>query len=499
MKASKPDFVIGCVLATFVLVGLGGAAYLFGSGADGSSPFGGMMVFALGCITVLFILGSITALMRLPYPSPELEKVAGPGAVDLPPEHFPGPFANFFLVIWVVVWYLSLLLFVGYLGTTLSTVFCAFFFAWITQVLLIQSTTRQNELARVILAAAIHRASLPEAIRALAADAEPTGMKLWFLALGRNILLPGWGMVRGKAWEWPARLRRLARRLECGQSLGQAISVDPKLVPPTHRVSSEAALGEIGLVGFLDKEPPISSGILWLEIFPRMIYPVLLLVFVGGLLSFHATFIAPKMQRIFREFNLEPTGLGAWSVNGGVWLPVYAWVTFGATLLLILIGVLTGLGPSTRWWLPFARFLYRPEVLGGVLQRLGRILERGHTEVEAVAALVAAPGLPWGMRKRLSRLGNDLRSGGNFIECLGRRLHLKRGEKALLEAALRARQLPWVMAEIGVKKIRKTMARIGWFSQILLIVCVLLLGTLVGMVAYSWFAPLVQLIEVLAQ
>lgn len=499
MRPSIPDYVASCLLATFALVGLGTLALISEYRHNNGDVFFGAMLFVSAWLFVLFVLAGITGLLRLPYPSPELEKVAGPGARDLPPEVLPGPFATFFLVVWVIVWYASIALFLGYFGTTLSMVFSAFLFAWVTQLLLVQGTSRQDELARVMLAAAKHRASLPEAIRALAADAEPQGLKVWIHALGRTFLLPGWGLVRGRAWEWPARLRRLARRLECGQSLGQAISVDPKLVPPSHRVSSETTLGDIGLVGFLDREPPLSSGLLWLEIFPRMVYPILLLVFVGGLLSFHATFIAPKMQRIFREFNIEPEGLGAWSVNGVVWIPVYGWITFGGTMFLLLIGILTGLGPSTRWWLPFARFLYRPEVLGGVLRRMGRILERGHTEVEAVAALEAAPGLPWGMRKRLDRLGNDLRAGGTFVESLCRRLHLKRGEKALLEAALRARQLPWILAEIGEKKIRNTIARIGWFSQLLLILCVLLLGTLVGMVAFSWFAPLVQLIEVLAE
>jgi hypothetical protein len=499
VKTSKPDFVILCLLAILALLGLGALTAIAGNHQGGESSFFAPMVFGGGWIFVLYFFGVVTGLLRRPYPSPELEKVAGPGAGNLPQEKFPGAFATFFLVVWVIVWYGSIFLFVGFFGTTLSMIFCAFLCAWLTQLLLVQGTSRQDELARVLVAAATHRASLAEAIRALAADSEPQGVKVWIHAIGRTILLPGWGLVRGRAWEWPARLRRLARRLECGQTLGQAISVDPKLVPPSHRVSSDAALGDIGLVGFLDREPPLSSGLLWLEIFPRMMYPILLLVFVGGLLSFHATFLAPKMQRIFRDFNLEPTGLGAWAVNGEVWLPLYGWVTFGGTILILLIGILTGLGPSTRWWLPFARFLYRPEVLGGVLRRMGKILERGHTEVEAVASLEADPGLPRGMRKRLARLGKDLKAGGAFVECLGRRLHLKRGEKALLEASLRARQLPWILSEIGEKKIRNTIARIGWFSQLLLIVCVLLIGTLVGMVAFSWFAPLVQLIEVLAE
>lgn len=499
MKTSKPDQVISCALAVIAVVGLGVLALGPGNQPNGGNPFETIKFFVQGLLFAISVLAAITGFLRRPYPPPELEMVAGPGAKDLPPERQPGPFATFFLVIWVIVWFGGITYLTGYFGTGLSTVFSAFLFAWVTQLLLVQGTSRQDELARVMLAAAKHRASLPEAIRALAADAEPQGVKVWIHAIGRTFLLPGWGLVRGKAWEWPARLRRLARRLECGQTLGQAISVDPKLVPPSHRVSSNAALGDIGLIGFLDREPPLSSGLLWLEIFPRMMYPILLLVFVGGLLTFHATFLAPKMQRIFRDFNMEPTGLGAWALNGEVWLPVYGWVTFGGTILILLIGILTGLGPSTRWWLPFARFLYRPEVLGGVLRRMGKILERGHTEVEAVASLEAAPGLPWGMRKRLARLGNDLKAGGAFVECLGRRLHLKRGEKALLEASLRARQLPWVLSEIGEKKIRNTIARIGWFSQLLLIVCVLLIGTLVGMVAFSWFAPLVQLIEVLAE
>ena len=157
------------------------------------------------------------------------------------------------------------------------------------------------------------------------------------------------------------------------------------------------------------------------------------------------------------------------------------------------------LGPSYRWWLPFARILYRPEVKGGVIRRMGLILERGHTEVEALGALEASPGLPYGMRKKLREMLADLRAGGSLLVSLGHRLRLKRGEMALLEAASRARQLPWVMVEIGEKKIRNTIRRIGWFSQVILIGCVIGLGVLVGMVAFSWFAPLVQLIEVLAE
>ncbi len=440
-----------------------------------------------------------TALFRSPYPGPELEELAGPGAQNLNPESLPGFGSVFMLSCWVVLWYASILGVLGAISSGLGIILGSFLIIWAIHLLLVQSNSRQEELARVMVTAAKNQASLPDAIRALAADAEPMGVKKWIHALGRFLLLPGWGQVQGTMWRWPARLRRLARRLECGQTLGEALSVDPKLVPPAYRVSSQAALGEIALIGFLDRTPPLSSGLLWLEIFPRLAYPLLLIVIVGILLTFHAIYLAPKMQKIFHDFSIKANGLGAWALEGGNWINVYGWVTLGIQLFLGWIALMVALGPSYRWWLPFARILYRPEVKGGVLRRMGLILERGHTEVVALEALGAAPGLPFGMRKKLSEMLEDLRAGGNFLESLARRLRMKRGEMALLEAALRARQLPWVMVEIGEKKIRNTIRRIGWFSQVILIGCVLGLGVLVGMVAFSWFAPLVQLIEVLAE
>ncbi len=448
---------------------------------------------------ILVFFGFATALLRLPYPGPELEEWAGPGAQNLPAEKLPGLGSVFLLSLWVFLWYASLMGVLGAISSGLGIILGSFIIVWVVHLLLVQSNSRQEELARVMVTAAKNQASMPEAIRALAADAEPQGVRIWIHALGRFFLLPGWGSVQGSGWRWPARLRRLARRLECGQSLGEAISVDPKLVPPAYRVSSQAALGEIALIGFLDRTPPLSSGLLWLEIFPRLAYPLFLIVIVGILLTFHAIYLAPKMQRIFRDFSIEAHGLGAWALEGGRWINVYGWVTIAVQVFLGWIAFMIAMGPSYRWWLPFARILYRPEVVGGGIRRMGLILERGHTEVQALGALAASPGLPFGMRKKLNAMLDDLRAGGTFLESLGRRLRLRRGELALLEAASRARQLPWVMVEIGEKKIRNTIRRIGWFSQAILIGCVIGLGALVGVVAFSWFAPLVQLIEVLAE
>ena len=458
----------------------------------------GGLIFLISPLLLVFF-GFATALFRSPYPDPELEEIAGPGAKNLPAESLPGIGSVFMLFCWVTLWYAAVLGVLAAVSSGIGVILGSFIIIWAIHLLLVQSTSRQEELARVMVTAAKNQASLAEAIRALAADAEPKGTRKWIHAFGRFLLLPGWSSVQGSTWRWPARLRRLARRLECGQSLGEALSIDPKLVPSAYRVSSQAALGEIALVGFLDRTPPLSSGLLWLEIFPRLAYPLFLIVIVGILLTFHALYIAPKMQRIFREFNIEAHGLGAWALEGGKWIQIYGLVTFAVQLFLGWIALMIALGPSYRWWLPFARILYRPEVKGGVIRRMGLILERGHTEVEALGALEASPGLPYGMRKKLREMLADLRAGGSLLVSLGHRLRLKRGEMALLEAASRARQLPWVMVEIGEKKIRNTIRRIGWFSQVILIGCVIGLGVLVGMVAFSWFAPLVQLIEVLAE
>ncbi len=476
-------------IVTMICLVLLGAAIVFFAGNRGGLHDGYIVAFPISWA----LLGLSFWVTQGPEPSRRLEYQPRAGAEPLPAPLPSGTINQIFLGLWGLSW-AAIICFTGVFGLFLFLFVAALVF----QALYVRRISRQEEVARVLNMAAVEQADMGSAIRALAAEYAEFSFKQFLIWLVSWLVLPGYVLMRNRGWRWDARLRRFASRLESGQSLPEAIGADATLLPSAYRVSQDPQKGLLALAGLLDDGPPQSSGVQWMEVFPRLIYPLIVVLLVCQVLTFHAIYVSPKIQKIFQDFGLKNRIFEAWYWFGSAWVGLYQMVGLALIAMLGTIIFMAVSGPNGRWWLPFARFFYRPEATGNFLKRFGLLLERHVSEVDALDALGESSGFPMGLRRRINGVLSDVRAGQPMVSRLAERLGLGQADRALLESSKRANQLPWVLREIGDRMIRVTIRRVQWASQFAMVLCVLLIGALVGMVCLSFFYPLIQLIEALA-
>lgn len=442
---------------------------------------------------IWLVFGFVVWLSQSPNPDPRLEGQPTSESANLSNPTPPGVLNRIFLGFWGLCWAFVVCM------TGIFGIFAFMFLVLlVVQAIVVRRMGRQEDVARVLNMAVVQQSDLGSAVRALAKEVDEFTLKNMFLWVLSWFVLPGYVLVRQKGWRWDARLRRLAHRLECGQSLPEALAADPGLVPAEYRVSPNREKGLLALAGLLDGDPPVTSGVLWLEIFPRLMYPVVVIVLVCMVLTFHKLYIAPKIQKIFQDFGMADQLLWQGGAPGGFVAFSYLWLGLGSLVGMAVCIIMAIAGPTWRWHLPLARWFYRPEATGNFLKRFGLLLERGHNEVETLDALGETTGFPFGLRTRIKKVLFDVESGKPMLDSLSRHLGLGRADRALLESSQRAHQLPWVLREVGERMIRVTLRRVMVASQFGMVICVILIGVLVGLVCLSLFYPLIQLIEALA-
>src|SRR5436189_2011159 len=105
----------------------------------------------------------------------------------------------------------------------------------------------------------------------------------------------------------------------------------------------------------------------WLEVLPRILYPFLLLLLIGGVATFLAVFVVPKFRAIFTDLHqdLPPVtarlftamdGVAALDIDDDA-------IAVGAAAVFGLIGLAAAVvaSPSVRWHVPVLGRLSRWE------------------------------------------------------------------------------------------------------------------------------------------
>ena len=127
-------------------------------------------------------------------------------------------------------------------------------------------------------------------------------------------------------------LERVAKDLEDGQSLGQAFEAQRAFFPPAYGHLMEAGAKSGNLPGVLLMLSTYSRAVADLRraVIAALWYPLIVIAFCVGIFTFMSFFIAPQLERIFKEFNME-----------------VPWVTAGMLFLarniIVVLAILAGL------------------------------------------------------------------------------------------------------------------------------------------------------------
>lgn len=294
-------------------------------------------------------------------------------------------------------------------------------------------------------------------------------------------------------------LADLATRLDTGAPLAAALRDTPGVAAREVRLA--AAVGEAtGALGpalrGADRERWSAA---WLEVAPRLLYPLLVLLFVSALTTFLMMFIVPRFQKIFAEFGetLPMTTqylVAAWAAVED-FLPL---VVPGVFLLLVAAAAVVA-NPTLRWHAPLLGRLYRWGVQAEVLRTLGRLLAVGQTVPQALAFLGASGDLPAVVRRRVAAAAAGVERGDPLDASLQVAGLLPAPMAPLVRASERVRRLPWALVELGDHLAGRAFRVVRRLSLVLSPLLVLAVGAVVAFIAVAMFLPLVRLITSLSE
>jgi len=368
---------------------------------------------------------------------------------------------------------------------------------WVVYTFVRYRTARQRELLDVLATAIELDQPLAPALRAYLRDRPRGGAYAFLVGLIQHIFVsPGYYWLWHKTRSFDDRTARLADRLDEGEPLSAALRELPALASREARVA--AAVGEAsGRLGDClrraDREPFTAS---WLELLPRLVYPILLLMFIASITAFLMAAVIPKLRRIFQDFGRTMPEASERLIAGWEWGIDHAGTMAVVSMVGLFLGALVFVSPGVRWWTPILGRFFRWDVQGLVLRSLGTLLSTGQPVPRALALLADAEDLPAPAERRLRRAQALTERGEPLAVALGSAGLLPAAMRPLVQAAERGNTLPWAMTELGEVLARRGLALARRLSVFIAPLSIFAVGALVLMIVLGIFMPLIELMEV---
>lgn len=376
-------------------------------------------------------------------------------------------------------------------------VYTACMIGWGGYALLKYRLGRQAELLQVLISAVELGMPLAPAIRAYSRDRpDRFGVQL-VLAVLLTFVFPGfvifWYLVWRKRYD--RRVRQFLELLEDGFPLANALACVPAVASPETRLAVRVGegTGKLGeCLRGVERERPTAA---WLELLPRLMYPLAILFIVLAKTSFVMIMIMPKYKRIFAEFDIQLPAITqaliyAWNIYV-MFQPVIAMGMLG-TIVLIAVVIAH---PRVRWHLPVLGRLYQWDVQAQVLRLLGILLGAGRTAPAALHLLAEADEYPAVIRERLAYAADRVEAGQPLAFALREAGLLSSAMAPLLTSAEQSRSLPWALGELSAVQAGRAVQLVKRISLIVAPLMVLAVGGLVAFVGGGLFFPLIELIS----
>jgi type IV pilus assembly protein PilC len=389
---------------------------------------------------------------------------------------------------------------VGYLALLLLLVLASVY-AWMLFAFLHYRQCRQEELLQVLAAAAESQAPLAPALWAYLHDRPHETLREIVVAVLLCFVFPGYYWIWYRGANYDRKVFQVGRLLEEGYSLSDALRMTPGVASRETKLAVMLGQGTGQLALSLRSLRSASRSrltTLWLEVVPRLAYPLFLLLVINGILTFWMIFIAPRFQRIYREFKMDMPEATVRAMDLGYLAETYSWIVSLAVPVLAALLVLLLVSPSFRWHFPVVGRLYAEYVRSQILQALSFLLKAGQPAPEALGVLSESDALVGGARRRLRAVCRQVEQGGPLADSLRWGSLLPRAMVPLLRTAEHAGNLPWALGELADLLAQRSARRVQRYSLLLFPVPVVGMGVLVGVIVLGLFMPLITLIDGLA-
>jgi type II secretory pathway component PulF len=365
-------------------------------------------------------------------------------------------------------------------------------YGWLLYAYVIYRQGRQEELLLVLTTAIDSGAPLPGALRAYVQDRPHGGFREFLVAATLCLLLPGYYWIWYYWYNYDRLVERLAFLLEQGMPLNQALLEVPAVAG--REIILAAAVGEhTGKMALcLRHASRRKLTNLWGEVIPRLLYPLGLFLFISLVINFWMIYLLPKMQKIFKDFNMPMPNETIRLVHYWPLINLWVWLTLVAGLFLFVLQLsLT----TVRWYFPVLGWFYRKDTQSRVLQMLGVLLETNKPIPEALTMLSKSGYFQGIAVNRLDEASQEVSGGQPLADSLTRAGLLPGSMTPLVRAAERIRNLPRTLAELGEYLLNRMTRLLRWTSLVIFPLSVALVGWLVYTVALALFVPLMNLMD----
>lgn len=408
----------------------------------------------------------------------------------------PGVFGMIGAVLVTIFWLAAIVLAFGWGPLPALFLIVVLGVCWVGYALLRYRQARQEELLLVLASAIESHVPLAPAIWAYQNDRPAKGKAVWDAAL-LAIFPPGYPIwiQRRKFDDWLTRLSLLVGQ---GVSLADALRGVPHVAPREVRIAAEMGENTGRLVTCLRRADRDRLAGAWLEVVPRVLYPFVVLLFVGGVTLFIAIRIVPKLKALFKDFGeqLPPITTMLFDAIDGA--KQYGdLVAMGAVMAFcVAIGTVVLFSSATvRWHLPLVGRLFRWDLQGVVLRLLGSLIEVSKPAPEALGLLADASATPNVVRRRLERAQSAVASGQPLATALSSTGLMPRSMTPLVQSSERLHTLAFTLWELGDLLSGKAIRMARRASLIVGPMLVIAVGFLVGFIVLAVFSPLIHLMS----
>ncbi len=224
---------------------------------------------------------------------------------------------------------------------------------------------------------------------------------------------------------------------------------------------------------------------------PGLFYPLLVLILVVVVTLFWSVLVAPKIARIFLEFNVPLPALTQW---------VLAWansVLAGILPILLVMGSILMAAyyeSPLRWWLPGLKGIFGTHGRGLILSALGHLVNRAMPLDKAIAWLQTAKAADGTGTRRLTRLSRLLETGMDASKALYQSGLARQSEAAWLATTPASGRFGSALAELGQSLQGLALRRLERRSIIVATLGTVVVGVVVATTVLAIFTPLIELI-----
>jgi type II secretory pathway component PulF len=303
---------------------------------------------------------------------------------------------------------------------------------------------------------------------------------------------------RGKSRK---RIKDLAAHINWGATLPEALERTPKVLSRDPVLLSwiGQATGKLPKALRLAATARMTQLPIWTAIAGRLTYILVLLLAMQTIGSFLLYFIIPKLEAIFRDFNVPLPEITVITIDASHFIIKYFYLFFPFLLLeffLLFYIPLSFLRHGNYDFPLFDRFLRRRHT-ALILRSLSLVVEAGEPISLGLSTLTNHYPTRW-VRRKLHAVELDVQQGADWIESLEQRGLIRSTEAEVLRSSASVGNLAWALSELAETSERRLAIKMQALVQLLFPLVVLMLGFIVFLFAMAYFAPLVKLITELS-